>query len=252
MAFWNREELPPELKDKKPEEIAEAMKKLKDLEMTRNADFEKQKSEYEEKLKQQSDRSDQMAAKLQEWEQAAAQAQQQFRDQQAPQEPTSPWTDPDRYIDERTRGTQVAALGAARMAARLTFQQNLAPREQKIFSKYANEIDRTMDTYHPMAQGMPQNWNTAFIYIKGLHEQEISKMESQATPFFSEPGSRGQEQEEPKPQDKLTAEEEEAVKKFHWSPEGYLKQKQRMNLLQSERGAYARFPVPERGNKVQK
>jgi hypothetical protein len=103
-----------------------------------------------------------------------------------------------------------------------------------------------MNTYPPAYQGVPANWQIAFTYVKGLHEQEIGKME-QESPFFSEPAARGSaESIEAKPEDKLTPEEEEACRKFHWDPAGYLKQRKHMELLQAEKGAYARFPVPER------
>jgi hypothetical protein len=242
--FWNRD-LPPELQDKKPEEIAAALKKLKELEDASVKGAE-EKTKWEKQLADMKTESDQMRSKLQEWEVAAQQAAaQQQQAQNQNQNPASVWDDPDKYIDERTRGTQMAALAAARMAARLTFQQGLAPRDQKIFNKYASEIDKTMDTYHPMAQGMPQNWHTAFVYTKGAHEQEISKMESENTPFFSEPGSRGAPNEPAPAEDKLTAEEEEACETFHWDKAGYLKQKKAGAMYQSEKGAYARFPVPE-------
>jgi hypothetical protein len=95
-----------------------------------------------------------------------------------------------------------------------------------------------------MAQGMPQNWHTAFVYVKGLHEQDISKMEAENTPFFSEAGSRGAPTEPAPAEEKLTPEEEEACETFHWDKAGYLKQKKLGSMHQSEKGAYARFPVP--------
>jgi uncharacterized secreted protein with C-terminal beta-propeller domain len=245
MVFWNREQVPPELQDKKPEEIAASLKRLKELEEQQAASAT-DKSKFEEQLKALQTEGETMKAKLSEWENAAAQASAQMQQQQSAQQPSSVWDDPDKYIDERTRGTQIAAMGAARMAARLTFQQGLTPRDQKIFNKYGSEIDKTMETYHPMAQGMPQNWHTAFVYIKGLHEQDISKMEAENTPFFSEPGSRGAQQETKPAEEKLTPEEEEACETFHWDKAGYLKQKKAGAMYQSEKGAYARFPVPTR------
>jgi hypothetical protein len=242
--LWNREETPAELRDKKPEEIVEALKKLEELKAQQERDFAA-RAEMEKKYNDQKSEYEQIKTRLTEWEQyGEAQKAQQYQNM-AP-EPPNVWTDPDKYIDERTRGTQVAALAAARMAARLTFQQSLAPRENKIFQKYAGEVDKMMETYQPMAQGMPQNWYTAFTYVKGLHEQEIAKAESTNTQFFSEPASRGTDVQQPPPEDKLTPEEEEVVQKFHWSPEGYLKQKKLATLHQSERGSFARFPVPER------
>jgi hypothetical protein len=73
-------------------------------------------------------------------------------------------------------------------------------------------------------------------------------MEAEGTPFFSEPASRTA-QPEPPPEEKLSAEEEEVCKRFHWDPEGYLQRKKERSLHQSERGAFARYSVPERVQK---
>lgn len=245
--FWNREELPPELRDKKPAEIADRLKKLEELE-TKSKEYETTRAELETKLTAQTSEFDQVKARLQEIEQNAAQQQAQPYMQpppQPPQEPTSIWNDPDKYIAEKLASTQAATLFSLRNSARINFENNLSPRDRKIFKKYEGEVDRAMASYPLQYQADPQYWNVALKYIKGDHEQDLSKADSADSPFFSEPASRGAAPEPP-PEEKLTAEEEEVCRRFHFDPKGYLQRKKERIILQGEKGAYARYPVPPR------
>ena len=249
--FWNRNDLPAELKDRKPEEIVEALKKLDQLE-SRSKEFETTKTELENQLNTQKGEYETVRQKLHDMEAGVQQAQQQWQQWQQQQqqgEPPNIWSNPEQYIQDRIQqnigGTQVVALGAARMGAALHFENSLSPRDKKIYKKYAKEVEQAINAYQPAAQGQPQNWYVAFNLIKGLHEQEIGKMEADSTPFFAEPGSRGAEPPPP-PEDKLTADEEDIVRRMHWDPAGYLKQRQQMTTHTAEKGAYAKFPVPMR------
>jgi vacuolar-type H+-ATPase subunit I/STV1 len=248
MPFWSRE-LPPELRDKDPREILEALKKLEEYE-SKAKEFETTKTDLETKLKNQTTEFEATKTKLQEIEANIAAAQQQGQQQtegQEPAQPTSVWAEPEKYISERTKNAEMAALYAWRQSERINFRDSLKGRDRKIFEKYAAEIDNAMNTYPLAQQVIPKNWEIAFTYTKGLHEQELAKADSEASPFFSEPASKGGGQEEQtKEVDKLTAEEEEVCKKFHWSPEGYLQRRKEAQIHQSERGAFAHFPVPER------
>lgn len=243
--FWNRD-LPPELRDKKPEEIVEALKKLQELE-TKAKDFETSKAEMETKFNQQTTEFEQVRNKLQEMEQgvAAYQQQQQAQQQVQDQQPANVWNEPDRYIDQRTMPTQAMALHGGKMGAFLYFKDSLSPRDHQIFKKYQKEVEQTINAYQPAQQALPQNWFVAFNYVKGLHEQDIGKMEADNTPFFAEPGSRGAPPEPP-PEEKLTDEEKEVCKRFHWDEKGYLQQKKAGAIHQAEKGAFARYPVPVR------
>ena len=248
MPLWNRDELPAELRDKKPQEILDALNRLKELE-SKTLDHEKEKTDWETKFQNQQTEFDQTRQRLQEMEQNAAreQAQPYMQQPQQPQEPTSMWTDPARYINEQTLGTQLWTVNANKGVARIEFRESLAPRDRRIFQKYLNEVEQAVNGMTPLSvQGTPQAWSTAFNYIKGVHDQEISKAESEGTQFFSEPASRGGEVQPPPPEDKLTAEEEEACRTFHWDPKGYLQRKKEAHIYQSEKGSYARYPVPPR------
>ena len=244
MAFWKRdEELPPALRGKSPEEIAAALAKLDELQAT-NADLLIMKTTLETDLNTQK-------TELQKTQERLAALEANPHDDKPsvnpndPPEPTSPWVDPAKFVAEQTLPAQAAAFGAARMAARITFKDGLSARDRAIFGKFEKEVEQVVNSYGPMQQGMVQNWNISFHYVKGLHEQEIAKMGQESSTFFSEPASRGPAPD-PVPVDKLTPEEEEVCRTFHWDPVGYLKRKKEATLHQTSQGASMHFTVPER------
>jgi hypothetical protein len=234
--LWGKkeEELPEILRGKTPEQIAEGMRKAEELE----ANSKNLSTEYEAnkvKLASQTSEFEAMKAKITELE--ANQKPPVVKDDD---EPASIWTDPAKFVDERVRDTQNVALASGVMSAKLYARQTLSPRDAKIWTKYEKEIDQTMQGFTPVQRVNPQSWTLALTLIKGQHEQEIAKAESSGNDFFSE-GVSHSKPPETESGDKLTAEEEEACEKFHWSKEGYLKQKKAMKVNQSERGGYAHY-----------
>src|SRR5580700_11969935 len=164
MAFWERDKLPPELRDKKPEEIVAAL-----------ADAQKAIADKATADAAAADAASKLATQTTEFEQMKTRMVQLEANQKPPieeehVEPASPWTDPVKFIDEQTRGTQNVALAAGVMAAKMYFMQNLDSRDQKIFRKYEKEVEQAVQTYQPAARVMPQSWLTAFLYTKGVHE----------------------------------------------------------------------------------
>jgi hypothetical protein len=239
MAFWRSEaELPPELKDKTPEQIVAALKaaetekqKAIDAEAARAAaaaEAETQKTELQ---------------KAQERIAALELNQKPPADPPPVDEPPSPWADPEKFVDSRVQGLTAVALSSGMMTAEIYFKQNLNPRDLKIYGKYKDEVVKGVNTFAPAQRVMPQSWLNMFLYVKGLHEQDIQKAESDKSDFFSETPSRGASHEEP-PEDKLSDEEEEICRKFHYDPKSYLARKKTAALNQSSKGAYARYPVP--------
>lgn len=239
MAFWERDKLPPELRDKKPEEIvaalAAAQKATEDKTVAEAA-----AADAAARLATQTTEFEQMKARM-----AQLEANQKPPEPEITSEPASPWVDPAKFVEEQTRGTQNVALAAGVMAAKMYFMQNLDARDQKIFRKYEKEVEQAVQTYQPAARVMPQSWLTAFLYTKGVHEKDIMKAESTNSDFFSETASRGQ-QPDPPPKDKLSPEEEAMCEAMHWNKEGYLKQKKQGAIMQGEKGQYARYPVPQK------
>jgi hypothetical protein len=240
--LWNREELPAELKDKKPDEILAALKEAENAKGVVQAANDA-KTQAEAAAQQAKTEIEQMKARMVELE-----ANQKLPDPPPPDEPASPWVDPEKFVAEQTKGVNQVALNAGLLAAKMYFLQNLPPRDQKIFKKYEKDVEAVVATFTPAARVMPQSWMNAFLYAKGMHEQDIRKAESESSDFFSETPSRGAH-EEPAPADKLTPEEEETCRRFHYDPVKYLANKKAATVKQSEKGAYSSYAVPTTTNR---
>jgi hypothetical protein len=138
------------------------------------------------------------------------------------------------------------ALASGMMTAKMYFEQNLSARDRRIFKKYEKEVEQGVNTFVPDARVMPQSWMNIFLWVKGAHESDIRKAESEnPDSFFSETPSRGAP-EEPAPEEKLTAEEEEVCRKFHYDPKRYLETRRQAALKGSARGMFATYSVPQR------
>ena len=243
------DEVPEEIRGKSPKQVAEELRKAKELQ-AKNSEAEEARLASEKIAADARTEIDAMKAKIAEMEArgqnktpAELEAERLAAEEAARE--VSPWVDPAKFVADQTKGVTDLALTSGMMTAKMYFTQNLDPRDAKIFKKYEKEVDGTVSTFAPVQRVMPQSWFNAFLYVKGVHESEIAKAESSKTEFFAEVPSRGVS-EEPPPQDTLTDEEKAVCKKMHWSEEGYLKQKKQMTIHSSNKGAYARFGVPER------
>lgn len=249
MALWgkelalDRDKLPEALRDKKPEELMELLSKMPEFQSQIDADKVKQ-AELEAKLQTQTAEFDTIKQKLTDIEarQATPPTTPLSED-----EPASPWIDPEKFVQDQTKGIANVALTSGIMTAKMYFKQQLSARDLKIFLKYESEVEKGVSTFAPQAQVMPQSWFNMFMFVKGSHEGDIRKAESDDPGFFSETPSRGGHQEEVEDTTKLTAEEEETCKKFHFDPKRYLEQKKQGAILATSKGAYAKFPVPVKG-----
>ena len=236
--LWDRrndDELPEELRGKKPNEIAAEMRKAKELE-TKLAVEEQARRETEAKLTATTTEFDTIKAKLADVEARLTPP----PPEPALEEPASPWIDPHKFVQEQTKPVADVALQAGVMSAKLYFSQGLTARDQKIFRKYEKEVDAMINTFQPQARVYPQSWMNAFLYVKGLHDMDIANAEKDKTDYFSETPSRGSSPE-PAPEDKLTPDEEETCRVMRWDPKGYLEQKKRRTVSASSKGEYARF-----------
>lgn len=242
MALWGKkeEELPEILRGKKPEEIVQALSDAEKIRTDKEA-ADAARAEAERKATEAQTALEQAQTKLRELEAGAG------KQTTTPEtsEPASPWIDPDKYVAEQTQGIKNTALMSGMLTAKMYFQQQLSQRDSKIFKKYEKEVDQTVGTFVPEQRVMPQSWFNAFLYVKGLHEGEISKAEREGSDFFSETPSRSVN-EPPVAPDKLTAEEEMVCRTMHWDPKKYLEQKKNGAMAQSDKGAYAHFTIPER------
>jgi hypothetical protein len=239
--LWGKkdEELPEALRGKTPEQIADALNKAAQLEQ-QVTDLTSAKTTAETTVTQLRSEFDTVKSKLDEMEANA-----QPKTPPTVNEPPSIWTDPQAYVQDQTKDTQNIALMSGMMSAKMYARQGLGERDAKIWRKYEKEIDGTMNGFTPQQKVLPQSWLLALTLVKGQHEQEIAQAERDGNDFFSEGPSRGAAPPPPT-EDKLTPEEEEACRTFHWDPKGYLARKKQMRVNQSEKGGYASFPVPQR------
>lgn len=248
MAFWNRsidaKDLPESLRDKSPEELAAILAKYGDMEKLVEEE-KKKREELEQKQNERQSEFDQMKGKLAELE-ARTQPQQQS-EPAAPEEPPSPWVDPSGFVRNEMKPVADVALMSGMMTARMYFEQNLSQRDRKIFKKFEKDVDQVVGTFAPQARVMPQAFMNAFLYVKGLHEGDIRKAETDnPDSFFSETPSRGPA-EEPQPEAKLTPEEEEVCRVFHYDPKSYLETRKQAQLKGSARGMFQTYTVPLKG-----
>lgn len=242
--LWGKkdEELPEKLRGKKPEDIIaalEAAEKLKADHESLEQQFNAQKTEF-----------DTTKTKLAEIE---AKLNAVGGDGGAggdggdggADDPPTPWADPDKWLDDKTKKIQATALVSGIMTAKMYFAQQLSGRDLKIYKHYEKEVDKVVESFVPEQRVMPQSWFNAFIYVKGLHDADIKKAEDSKTEFFSEMPTKSSN-DDPPPEDKLTPEEEEVCRVMRWDKEGYLAQKKAGQLVRTEKGSSAQFKVPSR------
>jgi len=247
MVWWqnrNDDELPAELRGKKPEEIAAALKKAKEIEDALAAE-KTAREQVEAKLNDQKTEFDTIKQKLADIE-AKAGKPDQLDTLDEPDEPVSPWADPQKFVQDQTKDLASVAITSGMMTAKMYFMQQLSERDAKIFKKYEKEVEQGVMTFAPQARVMPQSWFNCFMFTKGIHENDIKKAEQEKTDFFAETASRtGGNHEDEGPVDKLTAEEEETCRVMHWDPKGYLERKKAAQLTSHSKGASLHYGLPK-------
>jgi hypothetical protein len=245
VTFWdkrhNLDDVPPELQNKKPEEIIAALKAAEQLQKDLDA-AKASNTELQEKFETQSNEFNTIKQKLTDIEAKFGANQD---DQPVVDDPPSAWSDPEKFVDSRISGVSAVALASGRMTAKMYFTQQLSTRDQKIFRNYEKEVDEIVSTFAPAAQVYPQSFLNAFLLVKGRHETDIHKAESEKTDFFAETVSKGAGPDVSESNDKLTAEEEEVCRTMHYDPKKYLENRKGLLMAQSQKGAYAKFSVPK-------
>lgn len=232
MAWFKKEDLPEELQGKTPEEIktylAQQKKDADDAKAalaTANAAAETQKTEFEG-----------VKSRLASIEanRTNANANTNNNTQREPKEPTSFLVDEDAAFNERVAPVVNLALHGAAMSARMMAFQSIPAREQKLFNKYASEVEGIMAKESPERKVYAQTWLNAWTYVKGLHTQELVDAAAKGdNAFFAESGSStgnvaGNGHEDKK--DELTDAEKDIARKMKISPEAYLKNKKGISL----------------------
>ena len=237
MSLWNKKddpELPPELKDKSPQEILAMLNEAKETK-TRLDALAAEKTTTDGEL---ATIKTQLAENATLIEQLKANQ----KDPPPPKtdDPPNPWLDPDKWVAGKMEPAMMTAMYGAFMSCKMLVKEQLDDDDKRIFKKYEKEIDQAMQGYPPQARIIPDNWMSALNIVKGRHLKEIAKMFESGGEFFSE-GSHTGRHEEPTPETKLTPEEEAACKAMHWDPKTYLENRAKMSMVRTEKGSLARF-----------
>ncbi len=232
---FKKEELPEELKDLTPAEIADAVRKSKTLEAEvaalkaqdteRSSAFETFRTEYE------STKADLETLK-------AAQKPPERRDQN--QEMTSFLVDGDRAFAERAAPLASMILNSTAVLAKNEVLRRMQAVQRTktgnidgyLFEKLEPEIMQLASQTSAQALANPATWEHLFYNVKGRHADEIAASQREGKgEFFVEPAAASggglQQKEDPK---KLTPVELKIAAKLGQKPEDYAAQKEKISL----------------------
>jgi hypothetical protein len=236
--FGSKEsDVPEELRDKSPAEIAAELKTLResaakvtDLETKlaeSNTKFETFKTDFESGL-------DNRFATLRDSLKPPV--------KQTPQEMTDFLSDPDKAFAERAAPiVGIAMHTAAYMAknqAKEKFQRLQRTQPGKnydgyFFEKFEDEITALARTVPAQQLGMPETWEHIYYNVKGRHSEEIGAQMHDGTLSnlmeSSSAGTRGGGFGDDKKDEKLTDQEIRIAEKMGVKPEDYAKRKKEMS-----------------------
>lgn len=145
-------------------------------------------------------------------------------------------SDPNGAFDRKSAGLAAIALHGAISSARLladSFIRGQGPLEGRLWNKYCNEVYARVDKMDPAARAIAQTYVDQFIYVKGIHLNDITKDAQKAgDQFFSESGgSTGHGLPEPEVKDDtLTPAELAQAKKYGVTPERWLERKKTLKF----------------------
>lgn len=234
--LWGKkeDELPAELKGLTPEQIVQKLQEASTLKTQVEA-LTNDKTALEGQVATHNSELTQLRTKVGELE-----ANSQPPDPRKQDDPPTIWSDPNKFIDERTKQTQNVALMSGMMSAQMYAKNGLSGDDLKIWNKYEKDILQTMNGFTPEQRVLPQSWLMALNLVKGQKFSEIAEHKSKGTDFFAEGASHGQPPSTPD-EVKLTPQEEEVCEKFHYDKKRYLENKKKMVVSASSNGGYAHF-----------
>lgn len=235
MAFWNKNALPPELRDLPAEEIAKRLQeadKLKADLATSNTELETTKTQVSTLQTTVND--------LQEKVKNIPPTQKE-ENEPAPEISTSPtlvdWlADPQKAFSQAsaplTAATLMNGMLVAKMAA-AEFIQKQDPVNRRLWKKYEGEVQKLMEAMSPDQRIYPQNWINQFTFVKGMHLDEVVKeAQGQGDAFFSEgvTTSGGGISHTPVNEDRLSPQEEKVCRALKMKPEDWIKRRKALNI----------------------
>ena len=243
MSFWNKNKLPPELRELSEEQITERL----NAGSAAATEAASQKAAYEAANARATaaEAAATESRRLAEEANSRAEAmgnrgggdQRQQNVQSGPPTAEDWLTDPNGAYARASVGMSAVALHGAMMSAKLLADQQIrqsGPLDARLWNKYQGEVQKIMDTLAPEQKIMPQVWINQFTYVKGMHASDLIKEGQKAgDSFFSETASASGDSlpdSNNGPQDALTAAEERVAKMLGRTPEDYLKTKRKMQF----------------------
>jgi hypothetical protein len=239
VAKWfqtRKEDLPESIRELSPEDLDKALKDKAALE-SRAAQLDTEINTLKTSTVQKTE-YDEVKQKLADLEARIAGSDPDPKPDPKPTGPASVFVNEEQAFRDRTAGLagiayQSGAL-AARMTAREAVQNSKDGRlEMKIWDKYANEINTLMTRDSPDNQINPQRWMSAFIYVKGMHFNDLQAAKDKKEDVFAETGSSTGDftPDNKTDKDKLSPEELKIAEKFKMTPEKYLERKKNMKFV---------------------
>jgi hypothetical protein len=149
---------------------------------------------------------------------------------QQTEEITSVFDNEDEAIRQRvakqTEGLQQVAFNSGALTAKMYATSQLQRYEtsgnkeyknaMRIFNKYEADIDKIVASYPPEVRANPLTWVNAFVYVRGLHMNDIMEAvtSNKAGEFFGETGGGTEPPPPDKKEDQVTPEEDRVFSKF--------------------------------------
>lgn len=223
MPWFKREELPEELRDLSPAQIAEAVKETATLKK-KTEELEAAKSETSKAFESAAETNKAMERKIQELETAIASKADAQRKEPEVREKTDFIVDGDKAFAERAVPLTVAILDTRKIMARGAAAQALGAE----FSQWGQEIDQ-LATGCSLAQlGDKATWEHLFYNVKGRKTAALEHKDSAEGAGGGNNGSDGKKKPE------LTEIEKKVAKKLGLTEEVYLKNKTEMTTDPTE------------------
>lgn len=236
MPFWNKNALPPELRDLPAEEIAKRMKE--------GSEAAQKVKELEAAQTEANKTADELKAKIAEMEKKISETPTAGEGGEE-KTPTVPQGDPTltewlsdpnasvkRAIAPLATATMVAGTLAAKRAA-ADFIATQGPVERKLWAKYEKEVQAFVDQLPPEQKIFPQTWINQFTFVKGMHLNDVVKeAQGAGEGFFAESSTlsgAGITDSQPKTKP-LTDAELKVAKAMNISPEKYQERKKALGI----------------------
>jgi len=236
MSFWNKNALPPELRDLPAEEIAKRLQKANELET--------ELTQTKEKLKTTEGSVTSLQSTVAELQEKVKNIPPPKGDEPPPKGDEPPpgapgladWlADPQSAFNRASQPLAAATLISGALTAKMVaadFLQKQDVVNRRLWKKYEGEVQQLMEKIPAERRIFPQEWVNQFTFVKGMHLDEVIKeAQGQGDAFFAEsatPGGSGITQ--PPSDDKISPEEEKVMRALKMKPEDWIKRRKSLKI----------------------